>query len=386
MFHCPGCNSTLVRCQNEFGNFWHCGECGGTAVTVHLLRGFVDRDTINRLWQKSRSAEYPRIRVCPGCNNPMEAIPVQIPLGERLIDVCDRCHFVWLDAGEWDDLPNAQIATPKADPLHRAPIELRERVAVERLKRQEAELEDLEPGGPKDWWQWIPGLLKFPIEERQPTSGKWPLAMWGLAGLILLISLMAFSDLRAAIEAFGLVPADPLRHGGTTLLLSFFIHGSIMHLLGNLYFLATFGDNVEHFLGPFRFLILLLLATLGGDILHILLDPDSTVPCIGASGGISGVMAYYALQFPKAKISILIYYFYGGWLRLSARWMFALWIGYQFLILWLQAQGVSNVSGAAHLGGVLAGFFFWLLTRDWDRGTRETIQSGHDSALERGAK
>ena len=80
---------------------------------------------------------------------------------------------------------------------------------------------------------------------------------------------------------------------------SFFIHGSLLHLVGNVYFLMVFGDNVENDIGRWRYAALLLAATLAGGFLHIALDVRPLIPCVGASGGIAGVLTYYALRFPR---------------------------------------------------------------------------------------
>lgn len=373
MLTCPNCRKALIHCQNEMGNFWHCGECDGSALTLSLLRKFVDKNTINQLWQSSRQFEHVRKRDCPGCQNRMEEVPLQLPIGLRHIDVCDRCQFIWLDKGEWDDLPDVAIEVTPPDLVRKAPVELRERVGLERIKRIKEVADENRGPGPQQWWQWLPALLLMPIEEGQPTRGAKSIAVWCIAAIILLISLASFDNLQSVVQSFGLIPAEATRLGGLTLFSSFFIHGGVLHLIGNLYFLLIFGDNVEHFLGSLKCILLIVLATLGGDLLHIALDPQSTIPCVGASGGISGVMAYYALKFPKSKISLLIFYWPGAWLRLSARWMFAIWVAQQCFVMWKQANGFSSVSGAAHLGGVVVGIIFWLITREklaFPKGTR----------------
>lgn len=184
---------------------------------------------------------------------------------------------------------------------------------------------------------------------------------WLAVAIICLISAIAFLDLPAIIDTFGLIPAQWWRWGGATLITSFFIHGSIAHLVSNMYFLCIFGDNVEIELGWDRLIILLLLSTLGGDLFHILFDPRSLVPCVGASGGISGVLTYYALCFPHAKLAIFGWIV--GWIRIPAFCMFGLWIGLQLIGLQLQLSGHSPVSALAHLGGVIVGVIFWWKTR-----------------------
>jgi membrane associated rhomboid family serine protease len=170
--------------------------------------------------------------------------------------------------------------------------------------------------------------------------------------------------LRTAVGEFGFVPAEALRLGGLTWLTSFFLHGGILHLIGNLYFLLIFGDNVEDHLGRWRYLLLILAATLTGDLVHVLAAPQSTVPSIGASGGISGVIVFYALQFPKARLAFLFRYFlYFRWLQIPAWAALVLWMLLQFFTAALQLSGLSNTAATAHLGGAAAGFLLWLKWR-----------------------
>lgn len=149
---------------------------------------------------------------------------------------------------------------------------------------------------------------------------------------------------------------------------AFFLHGGILHLVGNMYFLWVFGDNVEDYLGKLRYTLLLVAATFMGAVAHWAMNPEKLIPCVGASGGISGVIVFYALQFPRARIAIappiispIVALF---WLiRLKVGWALLIWIGMQGLLLFLQASGLSNISAAAHLGGALVGAIFWKLWR-----------------------
>ena len=98
-------------------------------------------------------------------------------------------------------------------------------------------------------------------------------------------------------------------------------------MLGNLYFLVLFGNHVEDYLGKTRFLLLILVSTVTGDLLHVMAQPNSTVPCVGASGGISGVIAFYALEFPRARLGFLLRYWWRfQWFQLPAWGAFVLWI------------------------------------------------------------
>jgi membrane associated rhomboid family serine protease len=131
-----------------------------------------------------------------------------------------------------------------------------------------------------------------------------------------------------------------------------------------MYFFLIFGDNVEDVLGKWRFLALLLAADLAGNLLHILGAASSTIPCVGASGGISGIIAYYALKFPHARLGFLFrFYLLFKWVHMPAYAMFILWVGLQFVGTFMQLSGFSNVSALAHLGGAVMGLVFWVLTR-----------------------
>src|SRR5205807_9788807 len=123
---------------------------------------------------------------------------------------------------------------------------------------------------------------------------------------------------------------------------SFFLHGGLMHLAGNLYFLVVFGSNVEDYLGGWRFLGLVLLATIAGDALHVLAQPDSIVACIGASGGISGLIAFYALKFPRTRLDFLVRF---GWVQIPAWGAFILWGAMQVFTAINQVSGFTHVAG-----------------------------------------
>ncbi len=264
--------------------------------------------------------------------------------------------------------PRAEVKRSRSEPKH-SNIESKRTRAQPKAKSGWG-------AGPTEFWHWMPALLGFPVEDEQPLGRRQvdakPWFTWTLAIGITLVSLLAMFDLRAVINDYGLIPSEFDRLHGLTWLTSFFLHGGLLHLIGNVYFLVVFGDNVEKCLGTLEFFMLLVLATLCGDFVHILLDPDSTVPCIGASGGISGVIAFYALRFPKQQLAMMFWFFFKTyWWRMSAVWMFAIWVVLQCVIAGQQMVGISKVSGGAHLGGALVGVVAWALWRA-NGGARDT--------------
>lgn len=130
-----------------------------------------------------------------------------------------------------------------------------------------------------------------------------------------------------------------------------FLHANFMHIAGNMLFLWVFGDNVEDAMGHFRFLIFYLLCAAAGAYAHSLAIPTSQAPLIGASGATAGVVGAYLLLHPKVKVWILALGRIP--LRLSATWILGAWIAYQVFSFVVYAD--SEVSWAAHLGGILAG-------------------------------
>ncbi|WP_162029109.1 MULTISPECIES: rhomboid family intramembrane serine protease [unclassified Lentimonas] len=238
--------------------------------------------------------------------------------------------------------------------------------------------------GPTEFWHWIPALFGMPVEDAQPAghhkNHERPLLTWTLASGIFLVSALAMLDLEPLIQAYGLIPAEFGRLGGLTWLTSFFLHVGPLHLLGNLYFLVVFGDNVEKCFGGLELFLLIVVATLFGDFVHILFDPSSTIPCVGASGGISGVIAFYALRFPKTQLSMMFWFIKPFWFRMSAIWLFFLWVLMQVVISGQQIAGLSSISGGAHLGGAFVGFVAWLLWR-LGGGERDCREAAYHNSL-----
>jgi membrane associated rhomboid family serine protease len=159
--------------------------------------------------------------------------------------------------------------------------------------------------------------------------------------LVLIVSLAVFSAGRDLLLQLAFIPNDPFRHFGLTWLTSFFVHGGILHLLGNLYFLLVFGDNVEDTIGRKAFLLVLLSGTVLGHALHWIVEPRGDLPTIGASGGISAIIALYALAFPHTRLGIFARY---GWINFSARTGFLVWVSLQLFGAYAQVSGTSNVS------------------------------------------
>ncbi|OPZ87548.1 MAG: Rhomboid family protein [bacterium ADurb.Bin429] len=357
---CPECRTALTQERDARGFAWRCPTCGGRALTVAVLRRTVLRDAVNEVWLQAQARAGKPGRACPSCGGRLQEVRSTLATPSVRVDVCPICTLLWFDAAEYEALPTEPEKTPTTEP--ELPPEAREAVAlaqVEAIGRRFREEQANE--GPQHWYQWLFGLLGLPVESLAPEQRALPWVTWGVVAAVSAISLYVLYTAPWAIGLFGMIPADPWRHGGATFLTVFFLHGSIGHLLGNMYFLLMFGDNAEDYLGRVRFALLLAAATIAGGIAHILGDPRGTVPCIGASGGIAGVMACYALAYPHARISFFFRFL--RWVTLPAWVAMLLWVAVQLLGAWQQVRGFTNVSALAHLGGAGVGVLCWLIWR-----------------------
>jgi len=145
-----------------------------------------------------------------------------------------------------------------------------------------------------------------------------------------------------------------------TMFSSMFMHGGWMHLLGNMLFLWIYGNNIEDYFGPVRFILFYLLSGLSAIFLFTLFGPNSQTPLVGASGAISGVMGAYLVLHPRARVTVLIIFFFIQFVVLPAKMVIGLWFVYQLLLSVVDAIQPSGASGGvaylAHVGGFVFGY------------------------------
>ncbi len=182
-------------------------------------------------------------------------------------------------------------------------------------------------------------------------------------------------QLRAFIQAWGFVPerlaaafagSGELSSAAITLITSMFLHGGWLHLLGNMWYLWIFGDNVEDRLGHAAFLAFYLSAGLVSALAHAFFNFDSPVPTVGASGAIAGVLGAYALAFPRARVVTLVpVFFFFQVIALPAMLVLGLWFVFQFFsgALSVAGAGSGGVAWWAHIGGFAFGYALmaWLV-------------------------
>ncbi len=218
----------------------------------------------------------------------------------------------------------------------------------------------------------------FPIRDDTPRFST-PFITYFIIALNVVVFLYELSigaqsqrALNAFVAEFGVVPRHEtaVLTGQTALtpaaaflpiLTSMFLHGGWLHIVGNMWVLWIFGDNIEDYLGHFKYLLFYLVSGVVAALVHIALNLNSRIPTVGASGAIAGVMGAYIVLYPRAKVLTLVFlivFITFWWLP---AWLF---LGYWFLIQFLgglatniaeTSQSSGGVAVWAHVGGFLAG-------------------------------
>lgn len=330
---CPRCTYPLsVEVLREI-ELEHCRRCGGTYLCPEkgpLVFGpFVDP----AVWLESgisrRTGE--ELLQCPSDFHTLQVY--EVSFGEHAVEVdfCEECRGIWFDSDEGKALREIVMRAGQ-------------------VKETGLAVEDARSGPIGYIFQLISNL---PLEVWNPIRNR-PRATLGLIGVLAIVFLVqlggAGGTFTAALE---LVPAQVLAGGRLwTLFTSMFLHGNLFHLLGNLYFLYVFGDNVEDYLGGPRFLALYLISGVAGAVLQSLFQSQPEIPNLGASGAIAGVLAAYLVIFPRVKIWQM---FRIVRFRIGVLWFVAIWLAWNLLGVFTDLPGVGWMT---HLGGFAAGAAF----------------------------
>lgn len=204
----------------------------------------------------------------------------------------------------------------------------------------------------------------FPYKDDNPRVLV-PFVTYSIIGMNVLIFLyqlfLAMSGSEAEVSfiyLFGLIPAQ---FHIINLFTSMFLHGGIAHLLGNVWFLWIFGDNVESALGHVRYALFYILCGLAAGLAQVLFNIDSMIPMVGASGAIAGVLGAYLIRYPHAQVHVFVFiFFFFTTIRVPAIIVLGIWFLTQLTngLGTLNLDTTGGVAWFAHIGGFIAGVGF----------------------------
>ena len=210
----------------------------------------------------------------------------------------------------------------------------------------------------------------IPLKDDNPTY-RTPIVTYSIVAICVIVFILEITSSSynngQLFYSYGLIPAVftgqatlPNEIAGLpteiTLISSMFMHGGFMHLIGNMLYMWIFADNIEDEIGPIRFLIFYLLAGMAAALTQVYLNTSSTIPMIGASGAIGGVLGAYIVNHPKAKVLVLIPFgFFSQIIKIPALYVLGFWFVLQFINSSLSSSTGGGVAYGAHIGGFIFG-------------------------------
>ncbi|WP_299982683.1 rhomboid family intramembrane serine protease [uncultured Pseudoteredinibacter sp.] len=336
---CPRCiDETLIQHRYEQQELDLCRLCGGL---------WFDKDEVNAVirsknpdvdlgcFSESFGESLGNSEIdCPSCQVNMQRHHL-LEHFHLEIDICIECNGSWLDRGE---LP-----------------------PVEQSPELDTHLKELNKG--LSWKTYFFQLLSQLPVEFNIKAKKTPYVNYTLLALNIAIFLAYFfndDSYNWVITQFGMTPSIVAAEGQWwTLLSCVFLHGSVFHIVGNMYFLAIIGDNLEDALGHIPYLLLYLTCGVLASLGTMMWRYGSDIPSLGASGAIAGLFAMYMVWFRHASLSFMFIVYQK---KLSVIWFFALWLGINVAGLLFFDDGMDY---AAHIAGFSAGLLFAILLKGW---------------------
>jgi len=337
MQNCPSCSSVSMskhdfhqqevdKCQQCHGLWFERGELNSALSVADNDDDEVDLE--RHLGDKLGTSE----RHCHVCDQGMDRYHLMAGF-EVEVDTCTSCYGVWLDHEELEKV----VQSPAIG---------------------QALLELDKPVRKRTWLFQI--LSQMPVEYNLKTKNT-PWVMYGL----LILNFMIFISYTVGLvgESFAYdnfaLHSDEVSKGQQlwTLITHMYMHGGIMHIIGNMYFLYIIGDNLEDVLGRGKFILYYTICGLAAAAAQIIADPSSPIPMVGASGAIAGLFGMYLLWFRHASLTLMIIVYQK---KVSPMIFFAVWLAFNILGLYLAQQGGGGVAYWAHIGGFIAGLIIGL--------------------------
>jgi len=333
---CPHCRHGLTTVTHHDVTFNTCKACGGLWFDSHEVVRYLDRasqgDGRGMSPRKAGSPQGPSTEpgFCPRCNQLLEFHP--IGQSDLYFRKCMNCKGVWVDRRNLSPLTRwfASASAYEQSPLYGG---------------GNKSVFDLQEGS------LTAGLLDLFSDDNPVRHFPWATLILVLLNTAIFVWSFFFKEQAAVLY---LVPSEAA-FALHTFLTSMFMHGDIFHLIGNMYCLWVFGDNIEDRLGKWKYLLLYLGTGICADLLYVATTTQPDIPTLGASGAVSGVMGAYLVLYPGAKIRINDTFFLRAFEYTMPAWLYigVLFFGFQILYAWLNIPGVAWF---AHIGGFAAGF------------------------------
>jgi membrane associated rhomboid family serine protease/Zn-finger nucleic acid-binding protein len=356
--HCPVCRIGLDRLSCDGIKVDSCPECRGIWLNAGDLKPYIDGILAKDESIPHDSVELHRsivalrdlgesMRPCPHCNEGMNKFNYAAD-SNIILDKCSECEGLWVDEKEILELAIFAKGNPLLDRLGTS---LAGFAADRERKLEKIEiLREINMRTPVGGRIMLPIILPLRDDLHRTIT---PFVTFSL----IVLNVLGLGAIRVPemFETFGLVPADLLSgenyHGILTYI---FFHGSVLHLIGNMWYLWVFGGNIEESFGHIRFLFFFLFAGLVAGFAHVAVNPDSVMPCIGASGAISGILGAYQLLHPSARIRTFVLY---RLIDIPAQWYIGFWLALQLVpgIVIQSAVGETHIAFFTHIGGFIAG-------------------------------
>ena len=356
---CPRCGRELHRNHRNAATAYRCPAGCGCFMTLAALRtAGAPGQLTAELWRNARIGNTIPGLPCPNCRRTMQ----QLKLGDGNVtfdlDLCTGCQSLWFDAGELEHL-GLPAEPPPAPP----------RPELKNLQPITTGYNSLPDPDDLNLRTILPALLGLPVERYPRKLSRIPFLTWGLALVCLAVFgvLLWRGKLAAAIVDWGgMLPAQPC----LTFSLDTFVAVGVLYLLVNVYFLLSFGDDAEDVLGHGGYLLLILLSGGSANLVYMLTGGSFRVPFVWLGGFLGGILAFYAVTFPRATIGMSLWSRAGCfalayrrfWLNLPAWAWFAIYVTLQLLAAALFDRS-GGIAYFAHLGGIIPGVVFAVWNR-----------------------
>ena len=344
---CPKCRFPMQPLTHGGVALAYCLECKGLWFEGEEVARVIGAEAgpfrENLHGPASRATPLP----CPQRHGKLREVTLELPEDRTDASGCPECGGVWMDP---EDLRRLRRHLPQPD------VASEERIDSLNLRIDEAQRE-ADEARITQRQQDLPSMLLLmsgplaPMEIYSPVRRR-PIATYALIAVnVVVFGLQVISP--GNLFDLALVPNNFLRAiEPWTIVTAMFLHGNLLHLVGNMYFLAIFGDNVEDRMGAAEYLGLYVVGGLGAALAHMASMPGSDDPMLGASGAISAVLGAYAVLFPHRKLYMNLFIVMR---RVPAVLYLAVWLALQFYFV---SQGAPGVAWWAHIGGVAVGVAF----------------------------